>query len=89
MNSGRQPNDPQAIGGGRRHDLRYPIRLELKWKLIRRRRVLEGQTRPTVDVFSSSLSETGRHLPRGMNTELSISWPVLLHNVAPLQRIVF
>jgi hypothetical protein len=75
---------------GRRHDLRYPIQLELKWKLIRRRRVLESGTRRTVDVFSSSiLSETGRHLPLGMNTERSISRPMPLDNVAPLQLIVF
>jgi hypothetical protein len=27
-------------------------------------------------------------LPFGLNVELSISWPVLLHNVAPLQLVV-
>jgi len=32
--------------------------------------------------------ETDRELPSGLNIELSIAWPVLLHNVAPLQLVV-
>ena len=31
------------------------------------------------------LFDAGRHLPEGLNIELSITWPVLLHNVAPMQ----
>ncbi|HUI55182.1 MAG TPA: hypothetical protein VLY04_09430 [Bryobacteraceae bacterium] len=32
--------------------------------------------------------DCGRSLPVGLNAELAIAWPVLLHNVAPLQLIV-
>ena len=33
------------------------------------------------------LFDAGRHLPEGLNVELSIAWPVLLHNVAPMQLV--
>ena len=78
-----------AIGGDRRHDRRYDLHLELKWKLIRRRRVLDTGTGHTIDFSSGGvLFYAGRHLPEGLNVELSISWPVLLHSVAPLQLVV-
>src|ERR1035438_8776684 len=77
-----------AINGDRRHDRRYHLQLELKWKLIRRRRVLDSGTGYTLDVSSGGvLFDAGRHLPEGLNAELSIVWPVLLHNVAPLQLV--
>jgi len=77
------------IGGDRRNDRRYGLQLDVKWKLIRRRRVLETGTGHTVDLSSGGLMfDAGRHLPAGLNVELSITWPVLLHNVAPLQLVV-
>ena len=76
------------IAGERRQDRRYRLHLELKWKLIRRRRVLETGTGITVDVSSGGLLfDAGRHLPEGLNVELSIAWPVLLQNVAPMQLV--
>jgi hypothetical protein len=77
-----------AIGGDRRQDRRYHLQLELRWKLIRRRKVLDVGTGHTLDVSSGGiLFDAGRHLPERLNVELSISWPVLLHNVAPLQLV--
>jgi len=76
------------IAGDRRHDRRYQLRLECKWKLIRRRRVLDTGIGHTIDVSSGGLLfDAGRHLPEGLNVELSIAWPVLLHNVAPMQLV--
>src|SRR5690348_4094691 len=76
------------IAGDRRQDRRYQLHLEVKWKLIRRRRVLDTGTGQTLDVSSGGmLFDAGRHLPEGLNVELSISWPVLLHNVAPMQLV--
>src|SRR3981081_3808376 len=73
----------------RREDRRYGIHLDVKWKLIRRRRVLDTGIGQTVDLSSGGLLfDPGRHLPEGLNVELSITWPVLLHNVAPLQLVV-
>ena len=78
-----------TIAGDRREDRRYGIRLDVKWKLIRRRRVLDTGIGRTLDLSSGGLLfDPGRHLPEGLNVELSITWPVLLHNVAPLQLVV-
>jgi|SRR5579871_895788 len=87
------PTAPTATGdliaGDRRSDRRYELNLELRWKLVRRKRVVDTGTGTTLDLSSSGvLFEAGRHLPSGGNIELSISWPVLLHNTAPMQLVV-
>jgi hypothetical protein len=82
-----KPTD--AIHGDRRYDRRYEMALELRWKLIRRRRVLDSGVGATVDLSSGGiLFDAGRSLPVGLGVELSISWPALLHNVAPMQLVV-
>src|SRR5215472_4425228 len=84
-----EKNEAEKIGGERRSDRRYDINLTVRWKLIRRRRVLDSGTGKTIDLSSGGLLiETDRELPSGMNIELSISWPVLLHDAAPLQLVV-
>jgi hypothetical protein len=91
MGSGRHTAETVAdsISGNRRQDRRYQIKLDLKWKLIRRRRVLDTGTGQTVDLSSGGLLfDAGRHLPEGLNVELSVTWPVLLHNVAPMQLVI-
>jgi hypothetical protein len=82
-----RPTD--GIHGDRRYDRRYGIALELRWKLVRRRKVLDAGTGITVDLSSGGLLfDAGRQMPVGLNVELSISWPALLHNVAPMQLAV-
>lgn len=82
-------NSEDGIAGDRRSDRRYDLRLNLRWKLIRRRRILEIGTGSTVDFSSGGvLFEAERPMPIGLNVELSIAWPVLLHNVAQLQLVV-
>src|SRR6266436_3152552 len=89
MGREKQMEAVDTIAGDRRQDRRYGIHLDVKWKLIRRRRVLDAGTGKTVDLSSGGLLfDPGRHLPEGLNVELSITWPVLLHNVAPLQLVV-
>jgi len=79
----------EGIAGDRRADRRYDLKLELRWKLIRRQRLLDSGSGTSVDISSGGiLFDAGRPLPLGLNVELSISWPVLLHNTAPLQLIV-
>jgi hypothetical protein len=79
----------ECINGDRREDRRYRIHLDLRWKLIRRRRVLDTGVGQTVDLSSGGiLFDAGRSLPVGLNVELAISWPVLLRNEAPMQLIV-
>jgi hypothetical protein len=79
----------QKIAGDRRYERRYDIQLDTRWKLVRRRKVMEAGVGRTIDLSSSGiLFDAGRTLPVGLNIELSVSWPVLLHNVAPLQLVV-
>jgi PilZ domain len=81
-------NEPDKISGDRRRDKRYEIALEARWKLIRRRKVLDTGTGRTIDLSSGGiLIEAERPLPVGLNLELSITWPVMLHNMAPLQLV--
>jgi|ERR1017187_2224696 hypothetical protein len=85
---GKPVNGSDIIGGERRKDRRYHLQLELKWKLIRRRRILDTGTGRTMDVSSGGICfDAGRSLPEGLNVELSISWPVLLRNLAPMQLV--
>lgn len=80
--------EADKISGDRRRDARYSITLEVRWKLIRRRKVLDQGLGHTVDLSSGGiLIETERVLPPGLDMELSIAWPVMLHNVAPLQLV--
>jgi hypothetical protein len=79
----------ETIAGDRRGDRRYDLRLDMRWKLIRRRRVLDQGSGRTFDVSSGGIFfDAGRPLPLGLNVEISVAWPVLLHNVAPLQLVV-
>ena len=76
------------ISGNRRDDRRYALRLAVKWKLIRRRRVLDSGVGQTIDLSSGGiLFNAGREMPEGLNVELSITWPVMLHQLAPLQLV--
>jgi hypothetical protein len=79
-------SDTQGIPGERRRDRRYEIELEVRWKVLRRRRVLDSGEGKTVDLSSGGiLFDAGRDLPPGAHVELAVAWPVLLHNVAPMQ----
>lgn len=73
----------------RRANRRYGLRLNLRWKVIRRRQIAETGDGVTIDVSSGGiLFEADRPLPIGLAVELSVAWPVLLHNVAQLQLVV-
>ena len=80
---------PEGIAGDRRADRRYPLQLNLRWKLIHRKRVLDSGTGSTLDLSSGGVRfESGRTLPEDFDVELAISWPVLLLNVTPMQLVV-
>ena len=84
-----EPSPPQTIGGERRADRRYELQLDLRWKMIRRKKVVESGTGWTVDFSSGGiLFDAGRELVPGLNVELAVAWPVLLHNVAQMQLVI-
>jgi hypothetical protein len=63
--------------------------LDLRWKLIHRKRVLDTGEGSTLDLSSAGIRfESGRVLPVGLNVELAISWPVLLRGITPTQLVV-
>jgi hypothetical protein len=79
----------ETIGGERRRDKRYGMKLQLRWKLVRRRRTIDTGTGYTMNMSSGGIQfEAGRELPSGLNVELAISWPMLLLNVAPMQLFI-
>jgi c-di-GMP-binding flagellar brake protein YcgR len=79
----------KQINGERRFDRRYDIALDLRWKVVRRRKVLDSGTGQTVDLSSGGIRfQSGRPLPVGLGIELAIAWPALLHNTAPMQLVV-
>ena len=70
---------------GRRFSRRYPIVLDARWRLPKST-VSEAGTGATINLSSGGvLFQADRQMPAGARIELSIAWPVLLRNVAPLQ----
>jgi hypothetical protein len=89
MSSPDQTVPSESIHGDRRYDRGYESALELRWTLVRRRKVLDTGVGATLDLSSGGiLFDAGRTLPVGLSVELAISWPALLHNVAPMQLAV-
>jgi hypothetical protein len=84
-----QLKQDQGIAGDRRSDRRYEVTLDLRWKLIRRRTVLHTGEGQTLDLSSGGIMfDARRPLPVGLDVELSIVWPILLNNTAPMQLVV-
>ena len=85
----RETKAPEQIAGDRRVDRRYPTLLDLRWKLLHRKHVLDAGEGSTLDLSSGGVRfESGRALPEGFTVELAISWPALLHNITPMQLVV-
>ena len=89
MTRTKQCNETEGIAGERRFDRRYELQLKLRWKLIRRRKLQDAGVGRTLDLSSGGIQfDAARPLPVGLNVELSISWPVLLRAVSPMQLVV-
>lgn len=59
-----------AIAGDRRRERRYGIELELRWKLVHRRKVLENGVGRTIDLSSGGiLFDARQNLPAGLNVD--------------------
>ena len=75
----------------RRTKARFPLNRQLRYKLLHN----AGGTQPvgnghTLDISSGGIAfAIDREVPFETYIELSISWPVLLHNDCPMQLIVF
>lgn len=83
--SGANETSHTGISGERREHRRYDLKLDLRWKVIRRRKVRDIGTGQTGDVSRGGVCFfAGRDIPAGTNVSLSITWPVLLDSVTPM-----
>ena len=73
----------------RRATARFPLSLELRYAVTRRRLPASNGSGRTIDLSSSGLAFTAdKPLPTGVNVEVSIDWPVLLDGGVQLQLTV-
>ncbi|HXB74426.1 MAG TPA: PilZ domain-containing protein [Candidatus Acidoferrales bacterium] len=74
----------------RRGKDRFTIQRELRYHLLQDGAKVESGVGETIDIGSRGVGfSIGRQLPAGNPIELSISWPVLLHDSCPLRLIAF
>ena len=70
----------------RRFGLRFPIDSNLEYRILRHGQVLESGAGRTVNISSSGvLFQSDARIAPGATLELSISWPALIYNTAPIQ----
>lgn len=75
------------IGG--RSSRSYPVRLDLRYKIIRDGKPVHHGTGRTRQLSSTELIFSADHpLPIG-TVEVAIDWPIWLDGICPLQLIVF
>jgi hypothetical protein len=77
---------PDALPANRRLHQRYPIELDLRYKLIHGRQVLNGGVGRTRDISTKGVFfSADQALPSGLDVELSMDWPVRLGGLCHLQ----
>ena len=78
----------QGLSSDSRSSVRVPIDLEVRYRVVRRRRSVEIGSGRTIDISSSGLSFTAdTPLSIGQTLEVSIDWPVLLDGGVQLQIV--
>ena len=74
----------------RRTKARFPIRRELRYKVLEDNTIVASGIGRTIDISSSGLAfDIDQTVKPGAFIELSISWPVLLDESCPMRLIVF
>jgi hypothetical protein len=74
----------------RRKKKRFPIRREMRYKVLNEGTIVDSGTGQTLNVSSGGIAFSVDHeLPPGAFIELSISWPVLLDDTCPMRMIAF
>ena len=72
----------------RRANLRYPLILEVRYSVSRRRTPVEAGVGQLIDLSSSGLRFVAqRPLEPGLKLDVSLNWPVLLDGRVQLQLI--
>src|SRR3954452_9153947 len=74
----------------RRSKVRFPMRREMRYQLVKDGAPTESGAGETIDMCSGGISfSIGHELPVGAFIELSMSWPVLLDQSCPMRLNVF
>jgi len=69
----------ETIAGDRRLQRRYPIELELEYRIIKDERVVGRGSGTTANLSSGGvLFQATQQVPNGPNIELSVRWPAVL-----------
>ena len=69
---------------------RYPVQVELKYKLLQNGLVAARGFGKTLEFGDGKVSfNVDRRLDQGADLELSLDWPLRIDGVCPLQLIVF
>jgi len=77
------------ISGDRRSRRRYPLDLQVIYKVVKNSRVCQAGAGKTFDLSGTGIAfHADDSLPPGSSVELSIAWPVLLNKTCPLQLVV-
>jgi len=72
----------------RRDATRFPVREEVKYRVVHRRSEQAAGTGQTVNIRSGGiLFTTEERLPVGCKVELSVNWPARLHGTCPLKFV--
>lgn len=79
----------ESIHEDRREDRRYPIQLELRYKVVVRNRPPIQGTGRTLNISSGGVLFSGdQPLPTGAFVELSVNWPMMLQAKCPLTLLI-
>jgi hypothetical protein len=79
-----------TLSPDRRSKCRFPIEHELRYKLLARGgRVVETGTGKSLNISSAGIWFNTPNLLRNVSIELSLDWPVLLHNARPMLLVIY
>lgn len=77
-------------GNERRTKKRFRIEQEVKYKMLYGQRIAETGTGKTVNISSGGVwFSTETMLTAGMPVEISMTWPVLLHDSCPMKLMIY
>jgi len=80
---------PKTGRADRRRDRRYPIDVELEYKLLQRGHAVAAGRGRTINASSHAILFEAQHrLPPGREIELTLAWPARLDQEIPLKLCV-
>ncbi len=79
----------EIIPGDRRLQRRYPVELELEYRIIKDEKVVCAGSGRTGNMSSGGiLFHTGEGVPNGPSVELAVRWPAVLGNAPFLELCI-